>query len=276
MATKGLTWQGPKAVALSTSTEPVRFANVNIPLTCFSRAKFPSILSVSSGADLVVSMQPSSVNLVRSSHSWTEADSAAGFVLRYLAPMRRQLAAILGSNSEADESLKILLAHLVNAGFGEHKTGKLRDFLIRGVRSCAKARIADLPENERPDVSLDSVTAASDQWLGFWRDCLMERAWRALEWHEHANPDSPVYSVLFAMKSNPKINITQLVQQVSKEVGIEADADMVNRAIPLARSMFAQLIADEVVETLESPSKEDVKEEIRLLGMGSAFEGMSV
>ncbi len=49
-------------------------------------------------------MQPSSVNLVRSSQSWTEADSAAGFVLRYLAPMRRQLASALGSNAEADEA----------------------------------------------------------------------------------------------------------------------------------------------------------------------------
>ena len=41
--------------------------------------------------------EPSTINLVRSSHPWTEADSAAGFVLRYLAPMRRQLTAILGS-----------------------------------------------------------------------------------------------------------------------------------------------------------------------------------
>lgn len=221
-------------------------------------------------------MQPSSVNLVRSSQSWTEADSAAGFVLRYLSPMRRQLATILGSNAEADESLKILLAHLVSAGFGEHKRGKLRDFLIRGVRSCAKARLVDLPENERPSVDLGSITLESEEWLGYWRDCLLERAWRALERYEHANPDSPVYSVLFAMKANPNINLTQLVQQVSKETGHDVDEETVNRAVPAARSMFAQLIADEVVETLESPTKDDVKTEIQLLGMAGAFEGLGV
>ena len=229
-----------------------------------------------SGAASPITMHPSSVNLVRSSHSWTEADSAAGFVLRYLSPMRRQLAAILGSNAEADESLKILLAHLVNAGFGEHRQGKLRDFLIRGVRSCARARLADIPEKERPPNKVDSVVPMSPEWLGFWRDCLMERAWRALERYEHAHPDEPVYSVLFAMKSNPKITTTQLIQQVTKESGNEVDEGVVNRALPLAKSMFAQLIADEVVETLESPSRDDVKEEIRTLGLVGAFEGVIV
>jgi len=223
-----------------------------------------------------ITMHPSSVNLVRSSHSWTEADSAAGFVLRYLTPMRRQLASVLGSNYEADESLKILLAHLVSAGFGEHKRGKLRDFLIRGVRSCAKARLAEIPEKERPAAKLDTVTPVSQEWLNYWRDCLMERAWRALERYEHAHPDSPVYSVLFAIKANPKLTTTQLVQQVSKESGIEVDDEVVNRSLTVAKSMFAQLIADEVVETLEGPTKEDVKQEIKLLGMTGAFEGLMI
>ena len=61
---------------------------------------------------------PASVNLVRSSQSWTETDSAAGFVLRYLSPMRQQLARVLGSDDEADQALKVLLTHLVTAGFG--------------------------------------------------------------------------------------------------------------------------------------------------------------
>lgn len=229
-----------------------------------------------SGAPSLTTMHPSSVNLVRSSHSWTEADSAAGFVLRYLSPMRRQLAKILGSNAEADESLKILLAHLVTAGFGDHKQGKLRDFLIKGVRSCAKARLVDMPEDERPNVDLGAITLESQQWLAYWRDCLMERAWRALERYEHANPGEPVYSILFVMQSQPNINITQLVQQVTRESGKDVDQETVNREIPKARSMFAQLIADEVVETLESPTKDDVKDEIKLLGMSAAFEGLAV
>ena len=221
-------------------------------------------------------MNPSSVNLVRSSHTWTEADSAAGFVLRYLTPMRRQLAAIMGSNSEADESLKLLLQHLVSAGFGEYKKGRLRDFLIRGIRSSAKARVAEMPEASRPKINLDGVTLESSEWLGFWRDCLLERAWRALERHEHTNSDMPVYSVLFAINAQPNATTQQLAQSISQELGTTVDEATVDRALPMAKAMFAQLIADEIVETLESPTKDDVKQEINTLGMAGAFSGLSV
>ena len=133
--------------------------------------------------------------------------------------------------------------------------GKLRDFLLKGVRSCAKARIAEMPESERPQTNMDSVTSESPEWLGVWRDCLLERAWRALDRFEHANPEMPVYSVLFAIKSQPKATTTQLAQQVSKEMGTAIDEEIVNRALKTGRTMYAQLIADEVVETLERPSQ---------------------
>lgn len=221
-------------------------------------------------------MKPSSVNLVRSSQSWTEADSAAGFVLRYLAPMRRQLSSVLGSNAEADEALKKLLAHLVTAGFSKYNSGKLRDFLVKGIRSSAKARIADLPEGERPKVNFDTIVPDSAEWLAFWRDCLLERAWRALERYEHANPSTPLYAVLFSVNANPKANTPQLVQSVSKMTGQAIEDQTVDRCLPMARTMFAQLIADEVVETLQSPNKEEVKEEIRILGLANAFSGIQI
>jgi hypothetical protein len=40
--------------------------------------------------------------------------------------------------------------------------------------------------------------------------------------------------------------------------------------------LFAQLVADEVAETLENPTSEGVKREINKLGLGKAFNGVSV
>ncbi|NND96259.1 MAG: hypothetical protein HKN47_02890 [Pirellulaceae bacterium] len=218
----------------------------------------------------------SSVNLVRSSHSWTEADSAAGFVLRYLSPMRRQLASVLGSTEEADEALKLLLGHLVQAGFGEHKRGRLRDFLVRGIRSCAKARMGELPEADRRELNLDGVTLGSREWISFWRECLLDRAWRALERHEHSHDDEPVFSVLNAATADSSATSDVLAARIREEFGVEIDSSQIEKILPLARALFAQLIADEVVETLESPSKADVKEEIKALGMAQAFSGLTV
>ena len=227
----------------------------------------------------------SSVNLVRSSHSWTEADSAAGFVLRYLTPMRRQLTEIMGSTKEADESLRLLLAHLVTAGFGENKRGRLRDFLVRGVRSSAKARVAEMPEDKRPELNLDAIKLDSKNWLQCWRDCLLERAWRALERHQHAHPQSLAYTVLKSATDNPKVATEELLEIVRRQFGKDVysadwtdslDVTTLGARLSEARALFAQLIADEVVETLQSPDPDAVKQEIASLGLGRAFDGFVV
>lgn len=218
----------------------------------------------------------SSVNLVRSSHPWTEADSAAGFVLRYLSPMRRQLIAILGSEEHADESLKLLLAHLVSVGFGDHKRGRLRDFLVRGLRSAAKTRVNDIPEADRPTLNLEGLTLESKQWLLLWREGLLERAWRSLERKEHAQPESPVYSVLHLATLNPQATPAMLAVQINTDFGLQVNEATVQESLPVARALFAQLVADEVAETLESPTSEDVKREILQLGLGKAFDGLSI
>lgn len=218
----------------------------------------------------------SAVNLVRSSHPWTEADSAAGFVLRYLSPMRRQLIAILGSEQHADEALKLLLAHLVSVGFGEHKRGRLRDFLVRGLRSAAKTHVNDMPEGDRPNLNLEGLTLESKEWLLLWREGLLERAWRSLERKEHAEPESPVYSVLHLATLNPQATPAMLAVQINTEFGINVDKAKIQESLPAARALFAQLVADEVAETLEAPTGEDVKREIHQLGLGKAFSGLEI
>lgn len=218
----------------------------------------------------------SSVNLVRSSNPWTEADSAAGFVLRYLSPMRRQLIASLGSEQQADEALKLLLAHLVSAGFGEYKKGRLRDFLVRGLRSAAKSRLSELPQDETPQVDWEQLTIESKEWLRLWREGLLERAWRSLERKEHAEPEFPVYSVLHLATTNPQATPEMLAVQVNTEFGLQIDQRVVREVLPEARSMFAQLVADEVAETLGTPTIEEVKREIGQLGLGKAFAGLNI
>lgn len=218
----------------------------------------------------------STVNLVRSSHPWTKADSAAGFVLRYLAAMRRQLTATLGSVSAADEALNLLLTHLVSAGFGEYRKGRLRDFLVRGLRSAARAKLNEMPEDQRAKTRLDDLTLESKEWIKFWREGLLERSWRSLERMEHAKPEAPVFSVLHGATANPQATPEMLVVQIATDSGVQTDAATIRVTLPEARAIFAQLIADEVAETLESPSVDDVKQEIQLLGLSRAFNRISV
>jgi hypothetical protein len=229
-----------------------------------------------SGDSFSESIRSSTVNLVRSSHPWTQADNAAGFVLRYLTPMRRQLTSMLGSTQRADEALKLLIGHLVTVGFGEHKQGRLLDFLLRAIRSASKSLINDMPEDERREFQLGSLDLESKQWVGYWREGLLERAWRSLERHEHAESDRPVFSVLHSATSNPQATPAMLVVQVASEIGANIDEGSMQVTLEEARTLFAQLVADEVAETLEDPQGDDVKREINKLGLGRAFDGVSL
>jgi hypothetical protein len=216
----------------------------------------------------------SPVNLIRSSHPWTKADSAAGFVLRYLTPMRRQLTATLGSVEDADEALQLLLNHLINAGFGDHRRGRLRDFIVRGLRSAAKARVNEVPESRRDKIRLDDLTADSKEWLSYWREGLLERAWRSLERLEHASPDSPYFSLLHSATANPQATPEMLVVQIATDTDHRIDVTSIREHLLRARSLFAQLLADEVAETLEGPSDEDVRHEMKLLDLSRVLQGI--
>ena len=227
------------------------------------------------------------INLVRSTHPWTQADSAAGFVLRYLVPMRRQLIDLLDSPAAADESLKLLLGHLVSVGFGDQKQGRLRDYLIRAVRSAAKTQVKNQCPNDSAEQNeaiaalsqrLVPVTLESRTWLAYWRDGLLQRAWRSLERIEHADLSRPLYSILSAATADTMDapSRAEIARVASESAGRPIGQEVVRDRLPEARTAFAQFIADEIAETLESPTTQDVKAEIARLGLAKAFEGIRI
>jgi len=217
-----------------------------------------------------------SVHLVRSSNPWTNASSAAGFVLRYSLTVRKMLISILGSSEGADDCLRLLIAHLVSAGFGDNKKGRLRDFLIRAIRSTVKAKLGESEESEKITAKVDAIKNDNEQWLSLWRTGLLERAWRSLERKEHHHPEKPLYSVLHCATTASKKENQSLKERLQEERGIDMDSKTIEERLTEARASFAQLLADEVAETIESPTKETVKSELKILGLTKAFEGVAV
>jgi hypothetical protein len=217
-----------------------------------------------------------SINLVRSSHSWTETNSAGGIVLRYLSPLRKQLAVVLGSSAEADAALKILLNHLVAAGFGEHGRGRLRDFLAKAARSAAKARLTELERLESDREKLDRLRPESEQWIQLWRDGLLERSWRGLERMEHLDPEKPYFTVLWTRTTMRKSSPAEWKAALETRLKRQFDPQKLETLRVDAKAAFAQILADEIVETLETPDKDAVKSEIHSLGISGAFSGLTV
>jgi len=96
-----------------------------------------------------------------------------------------------------------------------------------------------------------------------------------LERIEHADPKRPLYSVLQCATANPQATPGMLVIQLATDMGINVDEQSTETLLSEARKVFAQLVADEVADTLEKPDSNAVTKEIKSLGLSKAFVGIA-
>ncbi|EKJ99135.1 hypothetical protein RBSH_05602 [Rhodopirellula baltica SH28] len=288
---------------------PTAVSHPNTSIDADASAREELSKSVNAGDLAASSLTGSSeVRLSRSRQTWTGAGSAAGFVLRYLPPMRRLLTDVLGSESDADRALAILISHLVKAGYSGHAKGRLRDFLILGLRSAAKARVTEIEakakkagESVTPrELDLDSAKTESRKWLSYWREGLLQRTWRALEREQHrertrvhriesGEVDSGdagvvaiepvndlVHDVMRMVADHSGESSEVIAGRVAELAERSVSAAEVKRQLPIARSLFAQLLADEISLTLENADAKAIQAEISKLGLQKAFSGLQV
>jgi len=213
----------------------------------------------------------SSIGMRRTSQPWTGAENAAGFVLRYLLPMRELVIQAAGSETIADESLKRLISHLVAQGFGVNGKGRIRDFLMRGIRSATKSVVAEVADEKRPSVDFNEWTLDSPTWTAIWRKGLLTRAWRGLERLEHKDPTKPVYSILRAATEHPEEDVAMLAIRINTKTGLRLQPATIREQLVSARSLFSQLLEHEIAETLDQVDHGSVMQEVQALGLAGIF-----
>ncbi len=211
--------------------------------------------------------------LTHKSRPWTDAESAAGYVLRYLVPMRDQLIQWTGSEQLADESLKRLIAHLVTQGFGDNRKGRIRDFLMRGIRSAAKSVINELPEGKRPAVDLNAWVPDATSWLTLWRKGLLARAWRSLERIEHKAPAQPLYTALKVATQYPQEDPSMLAVRINGMIDQRVEPESIRTLLVQAKAKFAELLEVEIAESLDDLQPASIAKEVEVLGLTGVFTG---
>ena len=226
------------------------------------------------GADASLANRPASDSSVGdagdrqdSSRAWTQSRGAAALVVRYLLPMRGQLAEALGSESAADVGLRMLISHLVTEGFGSHGRGRLRDFLMRGMRSAARALVAELPADRRPEIDFSTWRGDDPRWLSRWRAEILSRTWRELERDEHRDLSRPVFTILRAAIGHPKETAEMLAVRVNTESDVVVQPATIRALIGPARRRFAELLLREVRVTLEQNDDAAVRGELTAIGV---------
>lgn len=210
------------------------------------------------------------------STNWSMIEDPTKFVLRYAPAIRQYIENLLKGAQDTDDVAHDFLVRVMTRGFSESQVtrGRFRDFLRVAVRHA----VIDHWRAKRPTTADPQVLEATlavpedDAWVDSWRACLLDAAWLRLRHYERANPGNLYYTVLKLSSEEPDRDSTQLAAAVSSTTGRALRADAYRQQLHRARRKFAELLVEQVRETLRQDDPEELADELRELGLGRYVE----
>lgn len=195
----------------------------------------------------------------------------AALLERYGGAVRRYLLGALRNADEADElaqefALKFLRGEFRNA---DPERGRFRSFLktalVRLVIDFHRRRklqpLAINQHTPEPVAHEESPFDDDAVFLQSWRNELLARGWAGLEKIEQ-DQGQPFYSVLRFRADHPQLSSAQLAEQLNCRLGKVVSAANVRQLLHRAREKFAEVLVDEVNQSLEQPTIDRLTEEL--------------
>ncbi|WP_254508377.1 RNA polymerase sigma factor [Anatilimnocola floriformis] len=202
---------------------------------------------------------------------WSQICDPLRFVMRYSQAIRAYLKAIFRDDDAAEEACQEFLAKFLERGLdaAAPDRGRFRDYLKISVRNTAVAILRRKHERLIDPSDLESLAtdSADDAWVSEWQRVILDKAWRLLEQHERSSPQGLHFTVLKLTVDHGQETSEQLAARASQLAQREINAVAFRKQLSRARQHFAQLIVEEVSQTLSSDVRRDLGEELAELGL---------
>jgi RNA polymerase sigma-70 factor (ECF subfamily) len=185
-----------------------------------------------------------------------------GAVYRYL------LAAVREADAAEDLAQEFALRFIQGKlGGADPALGRFRDYL-KGVLAHL---IADhhrrrpwplpLPDGAPEPVAPAGHAADDRQFLASWRQELLARTWEALAAVERRT-GQPFHTVLEFRRDHPELRSAEMAERLGARLGKPLTAPGVRQTLRRARDRFADLLLDEVAQTLRQPTVDQLGQEL--------------
>ena len=224
--------------------------------------------------DLHISRIMTAWSMVREAHGdHTAVQSAQQQLLqRYGGAVRRYALSALRDEDAADEVFQEFALKFVRGDFGkaDPERGRFRAFvktvvyrLIVDYQRRAKklgregAMHSNLAEPEESAESRDD----EDMFRASWRDELLAKCWQKLA-DDEKRSGKPYHTVLRYRVAHPELRSPELAEGLSEELGKLINAGAVRVLLHRARELFAEILLDEVTQSLANGSLDVVVQEL--------------
>jgi RNA polymerase sigma-70 factor (ECF subfamily) len=194
---------------------------------------------------------------------------------RYGGAVRRYLRKVVGDPDAADEIAQEFAVELLHGALhGANPTrGRFRNFvkgtlfhLVADYRKQKRGWPEPLPAEDPTLAANQEATDSDRQFMESWCDELLARAWDALADVE-AKSGQPFHTVLRYRADHPKTRSPQMAEQLTVQLGRPLTAAGIRQTLHRARQKFADLLLEEVAQSLENPSLEKLEQELIELGL---------
>jgi RNA polymerase sigma-70 factor (ECF subfamily) len=217
--------------------------------------------------------------LLRQAHRGDEDDAArarAELMQRYHGAVYRYLlAGVRDPDVAADLSQEFAVRFLEGRFHKADPTrGRFRDYvktclfhLVGDYRRCQgkRPRLAPLESNE-PAAPAEPLPGEDETFRDSWREELLVRAWLALE-RVQQEFGQPYYHVLRFRVEHPEFSSSQMAGQMSAQLGKSMTAAGMRQLLHRARERFAELLLDEVRQSLGPSGRDYLEEELAELNL---------
>ncbi len=187
-------------------------------------------------------------------------------LLRYSAAVYRYL---LGATRDPDTASDLCQDFAVRFLRGDfHRAtpdrGRFRDYvktaLVNLVNDFHRVRQAG-PKPLAVDAAAPELPS-EDDFVGGWRQAILDQTWKALA---EANPT--FHSVLLTRIENPEMPSPEMAERLATQLGKPMTPENVRKSLQRAHAKFAELLLDQVAESLDEPTEDDLEGELKALDL---------
>jgi DNA-directed RNA polymerase specialized sigma24 family protein len=190
---------------------------------------------------------------------------------RYGGAIRRYLLGALRDADAAEELVQEFAYRFLHGDLRhvDPRRGRFRDY-VKGVlfhlvadhhkkrQRLPRQMASDHPE---PAVVCEPDAAAEQAFIASWRDDLLARTWAALATADRANGQH-FHAVLRFRADHPQLRSHEMAEELGRLLGKPLTAAGVRKTLDRARDRFADLLLDEIAQSLTDPTLEQLEEEL--------------